>query len=440
MSIVTRIAPSPTGKLHVGNIRTALVNWLYARVHKGKFILRIDDTDRERSRQEYTDSILRDMEWLGLYWDELHFQSKREDVHQDAKRRLIEMGRLYPCFETHEELELKKKMLLSRNMPPIYDRAALKLTQQERDKMMNHVTPHYRFFVSDEKIAWNDMIRGDVTFEGRNISDPVFVRADGSMTYMIATVADDIDLGITHIIRGEDHITNSAIHLQMFEALGKPVPRFGHLSLLKALDGEISKRIGGFEIESMRESGIHPRAIISFLAKLGTSDPVELKESIEQVISEFSLCKFSKAPTTYSLDELLRINTKLTHKLPFTEARSYFHYPITESFWNKVQGNIHYIKDVEMWWDICSRDISASVEDKDLIRTAAALLPEGEVSSDTWEVWTKRLKDSTGLSGKALFMPLRMALTGIEHGPELKSVLPLLGRQKIIHRLEMAAK
>jgi glutamyl-tRNA synthetase len=434
--IITRFAPSPTGYLHVGNIRTALINWLFARSQNGKFILRIDDTDRERSKQEYVDGILRDMEWLGLHWDEIHYQSKRIDLHEAAKNRMIESGRLYPCFESAEELEVKKKVALSRNLPPIYDRSALKLTSEERKEVSSKINPHYRFLMDESSIDWVDGVKGAIHFDPKNISDPVLVRADGTMTYMIASVADDIDLKITDIIRGEDHITNSAIHTQMFAALGAKAPSFSHLALIKSKDGEISKRLGGFDVASLREAGIHPLAISSFLAKIGTSSPVEFRRNLDELVHEFSLSIFSKAPTTYNITELERLNTKLTHSLSHAEAKPYMSDLISEEFWNRVRPNLEQIRDAEVWWKICSDAFVPKIVDPEFTIKAASLLPkESNWNENTWNIWVEKIKSATGRAGKELFMPIRLALTGEEHGPELKNLLPILGRDKVITRL-----
>ncbi len=441
MSTITRFAPSPTGYLHVGNIRTALINWLFARAKGGKFILRIDDTDRERSKQEYIDGILRDMEWLGLHWDEIYYQSKRTDLHESAKNKLIESGRLYPCFESTEELEVKKKVALSRNLPPIYDRSALKLTTEERQMLAAKTNPHYRFLMNESSIDWDDAIKGDMHFDPKNIGDPVLIRADGTMTYMIASVADDIDLRITDIIRGEDHITNSAVHIQMFAALGALPPRFGHLALLKAKDGEISKRLGGFDIASLRDAGIHPMAINSFLAKIGTSAPVEFRHNLDELVAELSLASFSKAPTTYNIVELERINTKLTRDLGYMEAKQYMSDAIPEEFWYRVRPNLELARDAQDWWNICSDEFSPKIVDAEFVAKAASLLPDADNwDENTWNIWVDKIKTETGRSGKELFRPIRLALTGEEHGPELKNLLPILGRDKVLKRLMSESK
>lgn len=437
MTVVTRFAPSPTGYLHVGNVRTALINWIFARANNGNFILRIDDTDKERSKQEYVDGIFRDLEWLGLTWDELHYQSKRMDLYEDAKNKLISAERLYPCFETHEELEIKKKTQLSRNLPPIYDRSSLKLTALQIDAYKSQgINPHYRFKMSNGAIEWTDGVRGKIHFESKNISDPVLVRADGTMTYMIATVVDDIDFKITDIIRGEDHISNSAVHVEMFEALGAKAPNLAHLSLIKSKDGEISKRIGGFDIQAMRDQGIHPLSILSFLAKLGTSDSIEFRQNIKELIAEFNLKKFSKAPCNYDLKDLLRINGKLMHHMEFDDVKNHLEAHITKEFWDAVKLNVETFKDISIWWNIINNEVATpSGDDSDFLNHAAECLPEGTWNTETWNIWVNQVKDKTERKGSELFMPLRRALTGMDHGPELKILLPILGRDKTLKRL-----
>jgi len=436
MSLITRFAPSPTGYLHVGNIRTAFIGWLFARANNGKFILRIDDTDLERSKPEFVDAIKEDLEWLGLTWDAIYFQSQRMDMYEEAKKKMIASGRLYQCFETPEELELKKKSLLSRNMPPIYDRSALKLTAEQKAELTAKGTKsHWRFLMDDKEIAWHDGIRGDIRFDPKKINDPILIRADGSMTYMIATVVDDIDLAITDIIRGEDHITNSAVHIQMFEALGAKPPKFAHLSLLKSKDGGISKRSGGFDIRSLREAGIHPLAILSFLAKMGSSDQIEYRKTHAELIADFALTKFSKATATYDIVELERLNTKLTHSLEYEEVKASLPAQVDKVFWDKVRNNLNTVREVNDWWRICNEHITPIISDANFTKAASELLPMGEWDINTWNHWVTEVKAKTNRNGKELFMPIRLALTAMEHGPELKTLLPLLGREKAYARL-----
>ena len=434
--VTTRFAPSPTGYLHVGNIRTALVNWLYARSHDGKFILRIDDTDKERSKSEYVDAIKYDLEWLGLHWDEIHFQSQRMELYEQAKAKLIADKRLYPCYESQEELELKKKVLLSRNLPPIYDRSALKLSDEEKKQFAaNGINAHWRFLMDNTPIEWQDDVCGKIHFDPKKINDPILIRGDGTMTYMIATIVDDIDLGITHIIRGKDHISNSAIHVQMFKALSATPPKLAHLSLIQSKEGEISKRLGGFDIKNLRDSGMHPMAILSFFAKLGTSDPIEFRKILKELCKDFSISKFGKADTNYDLLELERLNTKLIHHMNYAEAKQYLPTHVNEDFWEKVKTNLSKINEVEDWWKICNQVMNPVITDLNFTQIASQLLPRGVWGENTWNEWINQVKTSTNKNGKELFMPIRLALTGMEHGPELKNLLPLLGREKAFDRL-----
>lgn len=441
MTIITRFAPAPTGMLHIGNARTALINWLYARKYDGKFILRIDDTDLERSKEEYVEAIVRDLSWLGLNWDIKFAQSSRLEKYEEAKNALIKVGRLYPCYETQEELEIKRKLQLAAHKPPLYDRAALSLTdQQKEDYIAQGRKPHYRFLMDNNVIAWNDMVKGDVKYEGQHIGDPILIRENGSMTYMICSTVDDIDYNISHILRGEDHVTNTAIQYQMFKALGATPPTFGHLSLVKTGDDKISKRVGGFDIESLRTTNnLEAMAVNSFLSTIGTSLPVTAKKDLKEVVANFDIHTFSKSPTTYMPEELDRVNEKLIHSLEFKQVKhrldeldmTY----IDESFWSTICSNIKKLHEIKDWWNICHKHITVDGLDKEYLQIAAKLLPDSEFNEYTWSEWTKQISTETGRSGKNLFLPLRLAITGMENGPELKYLLPIIGRKEILSRL-----
>jgi len=440
MSTITRFAPSPTGYLHVGNIRTALVNLLTARSRNGKFILRIDDTDTQRSEKKYIEAIKRDLEWLGFTWDAIFFQSERLDKYEAAKNKLIESRRLYPCYETQEELALKKKNLLSKNLPPIYDRASLKLTDVQKEQFEKQgIKPHWRFFINDSEISWDDSIRGLMTFIPANLSDPVLIRADGSMTYTLASVVDDIEFGITDIIRGEDHLSNSAVHIQIFHALNAKAPNMSHLSLLSSKDKEISKRVGGFDIYSLRKSGIESMSINSFLAKIGTSDPIQQYQTLQELINEFSLTKFGKSSCNYDQDELIKLNVKLIHNMPYEIAKKRFKEEgieaVDEYFWEVAKHNIENISEIILWEKICKTILEPTSMDYEFTKIAAIELPQEPWDIDTWTNWIDKVKKITKKSGKDLFMPIRKALTGLESGPELKNLLPLLGYKKTFERL-----
>ena len=439
--IVIRFAPSPTGFLHIGHARTALVNWLYARKHNGTFILRIDDTDLARNTSEFKEAIVRDLKWLGLDWDEKFNQSDRLDYYEKAKQTLLSNGRLYACYETPEELEVKRKLQLSRGLPPIYDRAGLKLS---KDQIASYEQagrrPHYRFLVQDSEIKWKDMIKGSISYHGANLSDPIIIRADGSMTYMLCSTVDDIDYKISHIIRGEDHVSNTAIQIQMFEAFGAAVPNFGHLSLIKNKDEKISKREGGFEIVSLRERDhLEAMAINSFFSMIGSTNPVVPYYSLQELINKFDLSSYSKSPTSYSPEELHLLNHKLVIHLEYKSIKNRLDEmglkALDEKFWLAVRPNLQTLADVKDWWQICFNPEKVEVADKDLLSIAAKVLPD-TIDENTWNTWIKLISSESGKKGKDLFMPLRLALTGKASGPELKNLLPLLTREDILARLK----
>lgn len=441
MTVLVRFAPSPTGYIHIGNVRTALVNFLFARKAGGRFLLRLDDTDISRSRDEYTTALQEDMRWLGLAWDDYKKQSDRFADYEQARQRLVAAGRLYPCYETAQELDMRRKMQAGRGLPPIYDRAALQLTDAQKAKYeVEGRKPHYRFLLEDKPIIWNDMIREEVKFQGTHVSDPVLIREDGVPLYTLASVVDDGDMGVTHIIRGEDHVSNTAVQMQIFEALGFKPPEFGHLALLKTKEGELSKRIGGNDIRGLRAAGIEPMAVNSLLAKLGTSDAVEPFATMQELIASFDMKKFGRATANYDMQELKRLNERLLHKLPFPAVKDRLS-SADEPFWLSVRGNIKTLEEAEQWLNIINgheyeyKTDANDAEDAGYLEEASALLPPEPWDGDTWGTWTKNIADKTGRKGKVLFMPLRLALTGIEHGPEMKMLLPLIKRDKVIKRL-----
>jgi len=436
--IKVRFAPSPTGYLHVGNVRTALVNWLFARKNGGHFLLRIDDTDTERSKAEYTRAIEEDMQWLGLTWDSEEHQSTRLARYKIASDALAASGRLYAAYETAEELDVQRKMQASRGLPPIYNRAALKLTdEQKADYEKQGRKPHYRFLLLEEEITWPDLIRGAVAMKATTMSDPVLLREDGMPVYTLASVVDDGELAITHVIRGEDHVSNTAVQVQLYKALGFTVPQFAHMALLKTKDGELSKRLGGNDIRAMREAGILPMAVNSLLARMGTSDAVEAFADLQPLINSFDFAKFGRAPANYDVAELEKINEKLLHQLPFAEAKKKLNF-IDENFWLSIHANIKKLSDVKEWWDILHGSIEPDLnhDDRTFLRSTIALLPPEPWNDATYDTWLSAIKPTTARKGKELFMPLRLALTGREHGPELKKLLPLLGHQKVMARLK----
>jgi glutamyl-tRNA synthetase len=440
-----RFAPSPTGRLHIGNTRTAIITWIAARAMGGEFMLRIDDTDVERSRDEHVDEIKRVLTWLGLNWDDYAHQKDRNNRYQTCIEKLKADGRLYPCYETSEQLDLKRKSLLNRGLPPIYDRAALDLTDEQKSKYeAEGRTPHWRFKLNHAPIVWNDLVRGEVKFDGATMSDPVLIREDGSPLYHLCSVIDDIDFGISHVTRGEDHVSNTAAHIQMFEALGAAPPQFAHLPLLSGAEGEkLSKRIGSLAIEDMRtEGGFEPMAIISFLARLGTSLPIEAFSDVKILIETFDFTKFSRGTPKVDPMEIERLNAKIVHDYRYEDVKDRPELDgVDEQFWNNVKANLTKVKDIRDWLHVTQDSVHVFAEegDKDYIKIALETLPEGDVTPDTWGVWTSALKEQTDRKGRTLFMPLRQALTGMDHGPEMDKMLLLLGRERAARRLERAA-
>lgn len=443
MTTVTKVrfAPSPTGYLHVGNVRTALVNWLFARATGGRFLLRIDDTDAERSKPEYEAAIEEDLQWLGLNWDERARQSERFERYAQAVEKLKAAGRLYACYETPEELDVQRKMLASRGLPPVYNRAGMKLTAAQRAEYeAQGRKPHWRFLLNDEEAAWDDLVRGSVRMKASSMSDPVLLREDGVPVYTLASVVDDGELGVTHVIRGEDHVSNTAVQTQLFAALGFALPRFAHLALLKTKEGELSKRLGGNDIRALREGGILPMAVNSLLARLGTSQPVEPFAALQPLIDSFDFAHFGRAPANYDPAEMEKLNEKLTHHLPFTAVSAQLP-GIDEAFWNSVRGNIKTVAEARQWWSILHNPDSpnSNPQDQEYLTQAAALLPPEPWDASTYDTWISAVKTATARKGRELFMPLRLSLTGMEHGPELKALLPLLGRENTLKRLGLTA-
>jgi glutamyl-tRNA synthetase len=450
MTVKVRFAPSPTGKLHVGNIRTALVNWLFAKGQNGVFVLRIDDTDLERSTKENEDGIRQDLTWLGLGWDETFKQSEKFDRYAAAAEELKAKGLLYPCYETPDELERRKKIALSRGKPPVYDRAALELTDEQRKELeAQGRKPHWRFKLSGGRAEWNDLVRGQQSIDTSSVSDPVLIREDGSFLYTMPSVVDDIDAKITHVIRGEDHVTNSGAQIEIFLAFGAKPPEMAHMPLLIGADGQgLSKRLGSLSAQELRNEGFEPMAILSLLAKLGTSDPVEARDSLQQLALEFSFSKMGRAPARFDENELNGLNANIVHKLDFAAAQPRlakltYGDRATPEFWDAVRANLVTVSDAALWLTVVYggglTGPELSDEDQAFIGEAAALFPAGEVTPDTWKTWVDAVKAKTGRKGKQLFMPLRRVLTDQEHGPEMDKMLVLIGAEKARSRLVQAA-
>ena len=449
MTTICRFAPSPTGFLHVGNIRAAIINFLYAKKTGGKFFLRLDDTDVERVRDEYREQILRDMEWLGLTHDGLSKQSDRLEKYEEAKNKLIANGRLYECFETPEELSLQRKAQIASGHTPIYNRGALKLNEEQKNIFREQgIKPHYRFLLENKTTAWEDKIKGRIAYEGLHFSDPVLVRADnksggGMPTYTFCSVVDDIEFEITDIIRGEDHITNTAIQIQIFEALlgnsGAKVPDFAHLALVQASAGKISKRDGGFDVKTLRAEGYEPMALINLLSQIGTSGSLQIHKDFTDLENNFSFSKFSKSATNYDIAELANINQKFLQIVDFSyvTAKGKVSEKISEKLWSALKANINFLHEIKEWVAICEEEFrfANKEEDKEFLRQASSLLPSNTADENCWNLWLTEIKQNSPRKGKELFMPIRLALSGKEHGPELKNLVNLISRNEIISRL-----
>lgn len=431
----TRFAPSPTGYIHVGNLRTALFNYMIAAKNGGTFILRIDDTDPVRSEEKYVDAIKQDLEWLGLTWDKVERQSARMDRYAETADKLREMGRFYEAFETPTELDLKRKKQLNMGKPPVYDRSALALSDAEKDAMRaERGNGVWRYKLDHERIEWADGIVGDISIDAASVSDPVLIRGDGQVLYTLASIVDDTDMGVTNVVRGSDHVTNTATQIQMIRAIGGTVPDFAHHSLLTGPQGEsLSKRLGTLALRDLREAGVQPMALLSLLARLGSSQPVEVRSSLEELIEGFDISQFGSAPTKFDADDLYPLTARYNHTLPLSAVQD----RITalgvpadqaERFWDVARENINVLSDLSEWSDLAQNGADPIIEagDEDFIAQAMKMLPDGPYTDTTWGEWTTAVKEATGRKGKGLFMPLRKAVTGRERGPDMASLMPLL--------------
>lgn len=441
-NVKVRFAPSPTGNLHVGNLRTALVNYLFARSKGGHFMLRIDDTDTERSTAAFEASIRTDLEWMGMDHDSGDRQSERLGQYDAALQRLLADGRAYACYETPEELALKRKAQLSAGRPPVYDRAALKLSEDQKAAFeADGRRPHFRFLLNDAEVAWHDMVRGDVAYHMSSLSDPVLFREDGRVIYTMASVVDDIDHAITHIIRGEDHVTNSAAQIQLFEALGARAPEMGHVALLAGADGEgLSKRLGSLSIGQLRDEGMQPAAIASLLARIGTADPVVPQPALGEIIDGFDLSRFGRATAKFDPAELAQINARVIQQLDFATVEAELAAAGVgggEPFWQAVRDNLEIVAEAADWWSVCTAPVTPVIEAEAqaVTNAAAELLPDGDLPAEIWRDWTSAIATATGVKGRGLFMPLRLALTGRQKGPEIAPLLSFMGRARVIERL-----
>ncbi len=434
--IVTRFAPSPTGYLHIGNLRTALFNYMIARKSGGEFILRLDDTDADRSKQIYIDAIQQDLEWLGLGWDRIEQQSKRLDRYEAAAEKLRADGRFYECFETPGELDLKRKKQLNMGRPPVYDRAALSMDDATRIQMRAQRDGYWRFLLNQTRIEWEDGILGPLSIDAASVSDPVLIRADGQVLYTLASVVDDMEMGVTHIVRGSDHVTNTATQIQIIEALGGKPPAFAHHSLLTGAQGEaLSKRLGTLSLRDLRAQGVTAAALLSLMARLGSSQPVELRQTLEEITEGFDLGQFGAAPTKFDAEDLWPLTRADLQARPFGEvaneiARLGVPEELAEQFWTVARENITKLDDLQEWWALCrdGADPEIAPEDAEFVAKALELLPPPPYGPDAWKDWTAAVKEATGRKGKGLFMPLRKALTGQAHGPDMAALMPLLQR------------
>ncbi len=439
-SPLLRFAPSPTGYLHIGNARSALLNGLFARRHAGRFMLRYDDTDLARSRPEFAEAIAEDLAWLGIVPDVVISQSQRLALYDEAAARLRAAGRLYPCYETADELDRRRKRQLARGLPPIYDRAALKLTDADRARLeAEGRRPHWRFLLEPRVVAWNDLVRGEAHVDCASLSDQVLIREDGSYLYHLPSVVDDAETGVTHIIRGEDHVTNTAVHIQIFEALGAGLPAFGHHNLLTTASGEgLSKRLGHLSLRGLREAGVEPLAVASLAVLTGSSDAVRPVASLDELAGLLDLAHISRTPAKFDEQELETLSARTLHQLPYGAVRKRLDAldaDLGEPFWLAVRGNLAKLDEARDWARVVAGPVAPAIADAAFAARAAELLPQEPFDATTWKSWTQAVAQATGAKGKALFMPLRQALTGLDHGPELAALLPLIGREKASGRL-----
>jgi len=438
MTVVTRFAPSPTGRLHVGNIRTALHNYLFARKNGGTFILRIDDTDQERSTAAFDQAIRDDLEWLGLVPDTCVRQSERFDLYEREFERLKSAGRVYACYETPEELELRRKVLLGRGLPPVYER------KEENAPAPQGREPHWRFRLDhDAPIVFVDLIRGEQRFDPKLLSDPVVRREDGSWLYLLPSVIDDVDLGVTHVVRGEDHVSNSAAQIQMFEALGARAPEFAHEALLVAAEGKLSKRLGSYGAEHLREEGVEPIALLDVLARIGTSQPVEPILSLDELASSFDFATFGRAPAHFDPHDVELVNARLLHHLPYSAVASRLPGSAEEQDWLLLRANLERLGDFADWFAVIGGDIDPTElghEERLLVKEAATAAEKLDWTREPWRALTDELKEVTGKKGRELFHPLRVALTGRESGPEMAGLVQRMGKERALRRLEAVAK
>ena len=440
MNSLSRFAPSPTGLIHIGNARSAVLNWAYINNKKGNFILRIDDTDPERSKKEYEEKINRDLSWLGISWNKSFNQSDRKKIYDQSIEKLKKDNRLYPCFESQEELSLKKKSQLTSGKPPIYDRSSLELTETEiKNLLQSGKKPHWRFKLENKTIEWNDLIKGKVSFESKNLSDPVLIREDETLLYHLPSVIDDIEEGVSEIIRGEDHISNTAFHIQIFEALNSTIPTFGHHPFLIDENGKgFGKRLGSLSIEKLRDTGFESLTILNYLLSVGTSSNISSETDVTKLINNYNISNISNSSPKFSVEVLKLLNKEILQKYTYSDVKNKFldlGIHADNDFWIFVKNNINFFSECLEWYNIIKTEKSFYAEDKEFLKDAADLLPKEPYTIDSWDEWILEINKKTGKKGKDLFMPLRMALTGKAKGPELKLLLPLLTKNNIMKKL-----
>lgn len=441
--MITRFAPSPTGRLHVGNLRTALHNWLWARSKGGRFLLRIDDTDAERSRAEWVDAIRADLAWLGITPDGEVRQSERFTLYDAALERLAAAGRAYRAWDTPDELELRRKVLMGRGLPPVYERTALALSSEDRARLeAERGAPHWRFKLDHSApIEWEDAVRGPQRFDPALLSDPVVRRADGSWLYLLPSVVDDIELGVTHVLRGEDHVSNTAVQAQMVDALGAERPTFAHEALLVGTEGKLAKRLGSFGLDDVRALGVETVTLAALLARLGTSDPVEPVTRLADLVPAFSPERLGRSPARFDEGELVQLNAKVLHALPFADVADRLPAGVGEEGWLALRPNLERLSEAADWWRVVTGPIegASGADNRDFLASAAELAEATEWEGDPWHTLTAALKERTGRKGKGLFRPLRLAITGRESGPDMATLLPLIGREQVVERLRAGA-
>ena len=441
MTINLRFAPSPTGDLHLGNLRTALINWLLAKKLNGNFMLRIDDTDTARSEERFVHSIINDLGWLGIVHDKLVRQSERLDRYQAKIEQLKNIGKLYPCFETKEELERKKKLPIASGRPPIYDRQSLNLSTKEKEKYSREGRkPYWRLLLEEKTVSWKDLIKGEIDIDLKNTSDPVLVRQDGTPLFTLTSVVDDIELQISHVVRGDDHISNTAAQILLTEYLGGSNVSYAHHSLLTTKSGEaFSKREKSLGLDSCRKQGIEAMTINSFLAKISTSDAISCFYNMEGLIKDFDISKISESPAKFNIIDLQRLNVKLIQGLDYHDAKNRFdemNIKVTKELWLAIKNNIISLAEAEIWLSIISKHVVPIIKDKKITELASSLLPDEPWNENTWDTWISKIKEKTSVRGKDLMFPIRLAITGREGGPEMKKLLPLLKKELVKKRLD----